>query len=200
MRPGSGAPASRPCRCPRRARPGARFGADLPRRLLMGISAVFRTLTEHIQQWLALGIFLGEALKLVVAPRHDNLVEGGAYGWRVGRERRSHDLRRRAIGATMANRPLGCEMRCLECGAEPAETVQACVRRGAPAGLHQPVAVAPAAGGPGSAIAPLTEDQLRTGDCLAGSNVDLPSITGIPRERRDRQPVGCALRRSVRRL
>jgi DNA-directed RNA polymerase subunit RPC12/RpoP len=37
-------------------------------------------------------------------------------------------------------------MRCLECGAEPAETVQVCVRCGAPAGLDQPVAAAPTAG------------------------------------------------------
>ena len=130
-------------------------------------------------------------------------------------------------------------MRCLECGAEPAETAQVCVRCGAPADLHQPVAAAPAAGGPGSTIAPLasgapdgprgqrtarysrrkslvvtgvgvvmlaapitvievmnssapstnqsalsanqstpstnqlTADQLRPGDCLAGSNMDL---------------------------
>jgi Septum formation len=110
---------------------------------------------------------------------------------------------------------------------------------GAPAGLHQPVAAAPAAGGPGSTIAPLaagapdgprgqrtacysrrkslvvagvvvvmlaapitvievmnsstpstnrstlstdqlSADPLRTGDCLAGSNMDLPSSSPWP--------------------
>jgi hypothetical protein len=128
---------------------------------------------------------------------------------------------------------------CSECGAEPAETAQVCARCGAPIGLHQPVAAAPAVGGPGSAIAPLaagapdgprgrrsrrysrrkglvvagvgvvmlaapitvievtnsstpstnqstqstnqlSADQLRPGDCLAGSNMDLPSSTPWP--------------------
>ena len=46
-------------------------------------------------------------------------------------------------------------MRCLECGAEPAETAQVCVGCGAPVGLQEPVAAAPAAGGSGSSIAPL---------------------------------------------
>jgi hypothetical protein len=139
----------------------------------------------------------------------------------------------------MADRSGRCTMRCLECGAEPAETVQVCVRCGAPAGLHQPVAAAPAAGGLGSAIAPLavgaparprgqrtgrysrrkglvvagagivllaapitvigamdssapsanqsasstnqpTSDQLRSGDCLAGSNMHLGNSTPWP--------------------
>jgi hypothetical protein len=47
------------------------------------------------------------------------------------------------------------QVRCLECGAENAETAQVCVRCGAPLGLQEPVAAAPAAGGSGSSIAPL---------------------------------------------
>ena len=130
-------------------------------------------------------------------------------------------------------RSRAAQVRCLECGAEPAETAQVCVRCGAPAGLQEPVAAAPAAGGSGSSIAPLpgqrtrsgysrrkalvvggvgvtlagalftaltvtnelswdqtgsstssttqpTGQQLRAGECLAGSNMDLSSSTPWP--------------------
>jgi hypothetical protein len=43
-------------------------------------------------------------------------------------------------------RARAAHMRCPECGAEPAETAQVCVRCGAPVGLQQPVAAAPATG------------------------------------------------------
>lgn len=128
-------------------------------------------------------------------------------------------------------------MRCLECGAEPAETAQVCVRCGAPASPQEPVAAALAAGGSSSSIAPLpggvpgqrtrsgysrrkalvvggvgvtlagalftglavtnelswdqtgsstssttqpTGQQLRAGECLAGSNMDLGHSTPWP--------------------
>ena len=96
-------------------------------------------------------------------------------------------------------------VRCLECAAEPAEIAQVCVRCAAPVGSQQPVAAAPPAGGPGKdaawagslvaevlvivavlttlviTVAALTQpapnqltwDQLRPGDCLAGSNMAL---------------------------
>jgi ribosomal protein L40E len=129
------------------------------------------------------------------------------------------------------------QIRCLECGAEPAETAQVCVRCGAPVGLQEPAAAAPAAGGSGSSTAPLpggvpgqrtrsgysrrkalvvggvgvtlagalftglavtnelswdqtgsstssttqpTGQQLRAGECLAGSNMDLGHSTPWP--------------------
>ena len=47
-------------------------------------------------------------------------------------------------------RSRAAQVRCLECGAESAEATEACARCGAPTGLQQPVAAAPAAGGSGS--------------------------------------------------
>ena len=64
-------------------------------------------------------------------------------------------LQQPVAGAVAAG---SAQVRCLECGADPAEIALACVRCGAPVGLQQPVPGAPAAGAPGSSIAPLPED------------------------------------------
>ena len=67
----------------------------------------------------------------------------------------SHDLRRRADGATIANRAWRCRMRCQECGAENAEATKVCALCGAPVILQPSEAAEPGAGGSSDPIAPL---------------------------------------------